>query len=118
VTGVALTGHAARDWAVFVALAAGPMVVGHTGINYALRYVPAYVANLAILGEPVGATLIAWLLPAIREVPGPQVAVGVVLVLIGIAIGGSASAAVRRRGASRPREGASVHGRGRRDAVD
>jgi drug/metabolite transporter (DMT)-like permease len=60
--GVPLTGFPARDWLVFLALAAGPMMLGHTGVNYALRYVRAYIANLAILGEPVGATLIAWLL--------------------------------------------------------
>lgn len=84
---VPITGYATRDWLVFVALAAGPMMIGHTGINYALRYVPAYVANLVILGEPVGATLIAWLLPAIGEQPGPQVLLGGILILAGIAIG-------------------------------
>lgn len=84
---VTLGGYAARDWLVFVALAAGPMMIGHTGVNYALRYVPAYVANLVILGEPVGATLIAWALPAIGERPGVQVVVGGVLVLAGIVVG-------------------------------
>ena len=71
----------------FLGLAAGPMMVGHTGINYALRYLPAYVANLASLGEPVGATLIAWALPAIREVPPPQTLLGGILILSGIALG-------------------------------
>jgi drug/metabolite transporter (DMT)-like permease len=82
--GVSLTGHTSRDWLVFLALAAGPMMLGHTAVNYALRYVRAYVANLAILGEPIGATLIAWLLPAIAETPGPQTLVGGVLILGGI----------------------------------
>ncbi len=84
---VSLTGHPLQDWMVFLALAAVPMMMGHTGINYALRYLPAYVANLASLGEPVGATLIAWILPAIREVPPPQTLLGGVLVLAGIALG-------------------------------
>lgn len=84
---VRLTGYPRGDWLVFLALAAGPMMVGHTGVNYALRYVPAYIANLAILGEPVGATILAWLLPAIAEVPGPQTLAGAVLVLAGIAVG-------------------------------
>jgi drug/metabolite transporter (DMT)-like permease len=70
--GVRLTGYGTQDWLVFAALAAGPMMLGHTAVNYALRYVRAYVANIAILGEPIGATLIAWLLPAIAETPGPQ----------------------------------------------
>ncbi|NIP79671.1 MAG: EamA family transporter [Gemmatimonadetes bacterium] len=89
--GVAVTGYPATDWLVFLALAAGPMMIGHTGVNYALRYVPAYVANLALLGEPVGATLLAWWLPGIRERPSIQLLLGGTLVLTGIALG------VRRR---------------------
>ncbi|HUF51197.1 MAG TPA: hypothetical protein VMN60_10205, partial [Longimicrobiales bacterium] len=60
--------------------------LGHTAVNYALRYVRAYIANLAILGEPIGATLIAWLLPSIAEVPGPQTIAGGALILVGIAV--------------------------------
>ena len=85
--GLSLTGYPPQDWAVFLALAAVPMMLGHTGINYALRYLPAYVANLASLGEPIGATLIAWLLPAIREIPPPQTILGGGLILGGIALG-------------------------------
>jgi drug/metabolite transporter (DMT)-like permease len=85
--GVQLTGYPTRDWLIFAALAAGPMMLGHTGVNYALRYLRAYVANLALLGEPIGATLIAWLLPAIHEVPGPQTAAGAAMILGGIALG-------------------------------
>lgn len=82
-----LVGFPPATWWVFVALAAGPMMLGHTGVNYAIRYVPAYVANLFLFGEPIGATLIAWLLPAISEVPPPQTLVGGVLILCGIALG-------------------------------
>ncbi len=84
---VHMTGYAARDWLVFLALAAGPMMLGHTGVNYALRYMPAYVANLALLGEPVGATLLAWWLPGIRETPSVQTVAGGLLILLGIALG-------------------------------
>ncbi len=62
-------------------------MLGHTVVNYAIRYVPAYVANLFILGEPVGATLIAFVLPAIREVPPPQTLAGGALILLGIVLG-------------------------------
>lgn len=81
-----LAGFAGRDWAVFGALAAGPMLVGHTGMNYALRHFRATTINVAALGEPVGATLIAWLLPAIHEVPQPTALLGGVLVLLGIGL--------------------------------
>jgi drug/metabolite transporter (DMT)-like permease len=82
-----LTGYPGSDWLIFAALAAGPMMLGHTGINYALRYVPAYVANIAILGEPVGATLIAWLLPQLREVPSLATLAGALLIGTGILLG-------------------------------
>ncbi len=81
-----LVGFAGRDWAVFGALAAGPMLVGHTGMNYALRHFRATTVNVAALGEPVGASVIAWLVPAIHEVPGVMTVVGAVLVLSGIAL--------------------------------
>lgn len=79
-----LTGFASRDWAVFAALAAGPMLVGHTGMNYALKHFRATTVNVAGLGEPVGATLIAWLVPAIHEVPSFTALVGGVMVIAGI----------------------------------
>jgi drug/metabolite transporter (DMT)-like permease len=85
--GIALTGYPRADWLIFIALAAGPMLIGHTGVNYALRYLPAYLANLAALGEPIGATLIAWLLPAIAETPSPQVVGGGVLIIAGLMLG-------------------------------
>ena len=88
--GVDLVGYAPRDWLIFATLAAGPMMLGHTGVNYALRYVRAYVANLVILGEAVGATLIAWWLPQIGETPGATTLVGGGLILAGIAIGAAA----------------------------
>ncbi len=99
--GVPLARYPARDWLIFLALAAGPMMLGHTGVNYALRFIPAYVANVALLGEPVGATLIAWLLPAIREKPPTQTLVGGALILVGIALGMRYGSAARRAAAGK-----------------
>jgi drug/metabolite transporter (DMT)-like permease len=73
-----------RELAIFSALAVGPMLLGHTGLNWALKYLPAYVVNLTLLGEPVGATLLAAILPGIREVPGLATLVGGALILVGI----------------------------------
>jgi drug/metabolite transporter (DMT)-like permease len=81
-----LTGFAGRDWAVFGAMAAGPMLIGHTGMNYALRHFRATTVNVAALGEPVGASLIAWLVPTIHEVPAPVAMIGAVVVLLGISL--------------------------------
>jgi len=102
--GQAFRAYPAADWLIFVALAAGPMLVGHGGLNYALRYLPAYTVNVAALGEPVGATVIAWLLPAIAEPPGMSALSGGVLALGGIALtlAGTAAAPVRPEGAPTP----------------
>jgi drug/metabolite transporter (DMT)-like permease len=85
--GARLTGYPRNDWLIFLALAAVPMMLGHTGINYSLKYVPAFVANIAMLGEPVGATLIAWALPQLREVPSMMTLAGAVLIGTGILLG-------------------------------
>ncbi|MDH5235278.1 MAG: DMT family transporter [Gemmatimonadota bacterium] len=76
-----------REWPLFFGIAVGPMLLGHTGFNWALRYVPAYVVSLAILAEPVGATLLAAVLPGIREIPGVWTLVGGAIVLTGLALG-------------------------------
>jgi drug/metabolite transporter (DMT)-like permease len=73
-----------REMAIFAALALGPMLLGHTGLNWALKHSPAFVVNLTLLGEPVGATVLAALLPGIREVPGIATFVGGGIVLTGI----------------------------------
>jgi len=80
--GIPLTGFAGRDWAVFGALAAGPMLVGHTGMNYALKHYRATTVNVAALGEPVGATIIAWLW--LHESPPVLALIGGAVVIGGI----------------------------------
>lgn len=83
VTEAPLWPAAPRELAIYAALAAGPMLLGHTGMNWALRHLPAYVVNLTVLGEPVGATLLAWALPSIGEAPTLAVVAGGALVLAG-----------------------------------
>lgn len=76
----------AREWGIFAALAAGPMLLGHTGMNWALKLLPAYVVNLTLLGEPVLATLLAMAIPGIGEVPTWLTLVGGLLILSGIMV--------------------------------
>ena len=75
-----------RELSIFAALALGPMLLGHTGLNWALGYLPAYVVNLVVLGEPVGATLIAMFLPGIRQVPPLITVIGGAIILTGVII--------------------------------
>lgn len=89
--GAPVLGQPPREIAIFVALAVGPMLFGHTGLNWALKYLPAYVVNLTLLGEPVGATFLAALLPGIREIPRAATVVGGALVLVGIFVAARAT---------------------------
>lgn len=77
-----------REWLLFAGLAVGPMLLGHTAMNWALRDLPAYVVNLTVLGEPVGATLLAAAIPAIGEVPSVATLGGGALVLAGAVAAG------------------------------
>lgn len=97
-------GYGRGDWTVFLLLALGPMMVGHTGVNYALRYVRAYLANLAVLGEPIGATLIAWILPAIGERPSATTLTGGGIILLGVWLALRAGPTVRVEGVVPERE--------------
>jgi drug/metabolite transporter (DMT)-like permease len=81
-----------REYGIFALLALGPMLLGHTGMNWALRYARAYQVNIVLLGEPIGATLLAAMLPGIRERPTVFTVCGGVLVLAGILL------AERKRG--------------------
>jgi drug/metabolite transporter (DMT)-like permease len=67
---------------MFLLLALGPTLVGHTSVNWALKYLPAAVLALVILGEPVGATTIAYFL--LNEVPTIWRLIGGGLILTGI----------------------------------
>ncbi|WP_243028234.1 DMT family transporter [Thermus albus] len=59
-----------------------PQLVGHTSFNWATRYIPPVLVTLAILFEPVGASLLAFLL--FGELPGIPVLLGALVLLIGV----------------------------------
>jgi drug/metabolite transporter (DMT)-like permease len=83
-TGASLSGYARREWVLFAAMALGPGVVGHTVINWALRYVRSTVVSVSLLGEPVASTVLA--LALLDEVPGVVTVLGAAVVLCGIAV--------------------------------
>lgn len=82
--GSPLSGFAPTNWWIFAALAIFPTIFGHTLFNWALKYVPASVVSVNILGEPVGATVLAWLIWG--TAPGPVSLAGGLLILMGITL--------------------------------
>lgn len=84
--GIHLAPQPPREIGIFVGLALGPMLLGHTGMNWALKFLPAYVVNLTVLGEPIGATLLGALIPSIRQIPTLSTLLGGAIVLGGVII--------------------------------
>lgn len=89
--GVVLYPMPGRELGIFAGLAIGPMLLGHTGMNWALKYMPAYVVNLLVLGEPIGATLIGAFLPGIAQIPSFLTLVGGAVVLTGVILAAHAT---------------------------
>jgi len=79
-----VTGYPPREWALFLAMAVGPGVFGHTVLNWALAHVESSMVSVSLLGEPVGSALLALLLLA--EIPGLSTVAGGAVVLVGIAV--------------------------------
>ncbi len=92
--GHALWGYAPLTVLLFVLLAIFPQLLGHSSYNYALAYLPAAFVSVAIISEPIGASLLGLLI--FDELPGPLTIAGGVLILGGILLAG------RRRAASNP----------------
>jgi drug/metabolite transporter (DMT)-like permease len=73
-----------REVVIFIALAIFPTVLGHSVNNYLLTKVPAYVVSSAVLGEPVGAALLAAII--FLQIPGLTTLIGFIVILSGIAL--------------------------------
>jgi drug/metabolite transporter (DMT)-like permease len=85
-TGAPLGGYPARSWLVIAGVVAGPQLLGHTVFNSLLATVGATVVAVVTLTEPVGASLLAWLLfgelpPVWLFVGAPPVLAGMFLVI-------------------------------------
>lgn len=80
--GLSLAGYPPRVYLLFLLMALYPQLLGHSSYNYALAYLPAAYVSIAVIGEPVGASLLGWLL--FQEAPGLQTITGGALILAGI----------------------------------
>jgi drug/metabolite transporter (DMT)-like permease len=71
---------------IFLALALFPTALGHSVNNYLLTLVPAYVVSSAVLGEPIGATILGILIFGESEIPNALQLLGFATILVGIAL--------------------------------
>ncbi len=75
-------GYSGQTWLVFFALALFPTVLGHNTLNWALEFLPATMVSATVLGEPLGASLLA--IVVLGEVPGGREILGSLITLVGI----------------------------------
>jgi len=81
-TGERFTGYSSTTYLMFILLALVPQVIGHSAFNWALGYLSAPFVSVTILGEPVGATILAYLI--LDEVPTLLKMVGGAMIFSGI----------------------------------
>jgi len=84
ISGERLTGYSGSAYLWMIALAIIPQLVGHTMFNWALKYLSAAFVSIALLGEPIGSVILAFIF--LKERPVMFEIIGGILILIGIFI--------------------------------
>ncbi|NOZ30492.1 MAG: DMT family transporter [Crenarchaeota archaeon] len=62
--GYSLTGYTLETYMYLAGLALFPMLGGHTIINHVLKRLSLLAATVPVLGEPIGAAILAWIILA------------------------------------------------------
>jgi drug/metabolite transporter (DMT)-like permease len=79
-----LQGFSAQTYWMLVLLALVPQLLGHTTFNWTLKFLSPTLVSLLILGEPIGATLLAYIF--LDERVGSTKLLGIITVGAGIAL--------------------------------
>ncbi|MBV9789205.1 MAG: DMT family transporter, partial [Chloroflexi bacterium] len=93
--GQSLFGLSPMVYLLLLGLAIGPQLLGHTAFNWAIKYLSATFVTVAILGEPIGSTVMAVLM--LDQPLQPLQILGGMVLLLGI---GVATLAERQRPAA------------------
>ena len=73
------------DYVYLLLLAIVPQMIGHTSINWSLRFLSASFVAIAILGEPIGSTILAYFI--LSESITYMKVLGALFIILGIFIG-------------------------------
>ena len=85
IVGVPFSGLPTDSYIAIGLCALVPSIIGHTLLNYCVRKVPVHLVSLGILGEPIGASLLAFAF--LGELPPQTAVIGGVVIVLGIAVG-------------------------------
>ncbi|MFZ5433350.1 MAG: DMT family transporter [Calditrichota bacterium] len=80
ILGTNLGDYSDKTWLGLILLGLLPTLVGHSLLTYAIGHLRAFVVNASILGEPVGATILAAIF--FKEFPTVQTLIGGAIVII------------------------------------
>jgi drug/metabolite transporter (DMT)-like permease len=79
-----LQGFSLPVYGIILIMALVSGIFGHTFYNWSLEHVRASVASVALLGEPLGSTLLAFIVPWISQTPSRFTLIGGAIILFGI----------------------------------
>jgi drug/metabolite transporter (DMT)-like permease len=71
-----------QDWFVFLGLAIFPTLLGHTIFNWAIKWLSTNTISMAILGEPIGAAILAYFI--LQEKITVSQTLGTTVIMLGI----------------------------------
>ncbi|MDG6228435.1 MAG: DMT family transporter [Candidatus Thermoplasmatota archaeon] len=81
---VSITQISIGDLTLILLMALISGIFGHTLYNWSLAHIKTTLASVALLGEPIGSTILAFILPWIRQIPSNYTLIGGGIILIGI----------------------------------
>ena len=84
VFGSTYVGYPVAVYLYILLMAIASQVLGHTSLNWAVRWISPTLVTLGILFEPVSSSLLGFLI--FQEVPGELVLSGAIVLLIGVAL--------------------------------
>ncbi|MDR1580427.1 MAG: DMT family transporter [Synergistaceae bacterium] len=84
VVGYPVSGYSQATWGAMIAMAFMSQIIGHSSYNWALGHFSAGFVGIMLLGEPIGSSILAYLL--FREVPAPAKFIGFALLLASIVL--------------------------------
>jgi drug/metabolite transporter (DMT)-like permease len=82
--GTPLNNYPLNTMLMFTMIAIVPMIFGHTIYNWTLKWISAPIVSISLLGEPLGASILAYIF--LGETPSPLTFLGGILTLAGILI--------------------------------
>ena len=73
-----------KDYQIILLMAIVSGIFGHTLYNWVLKYIKTSVVSIALLGEPIGSTFFAVIIPWINQIPSEYTLFGGIIIFIGI----------------------------------